>query len=327
VAAGGEWSSWTTGEVNQQQRPHIWYFALSACTAGGRNATQGVDFQLRLRQPGGSELSYEQMHMPAASLLVVLCLSGLLAHLANRWSRLQHGSGSSPAELQALACIVLLHWTAELSQLLHLHRYEQQGFGDSGFKATASMLSMMSQVASCTLLLTIAQGHTFVGASSLEPSVGALRRTAVPVSLLHALLVGHGVSQGSHAEKHHENEGAVGLAIVAMRLHFLIWFLICLRRLRQQCRSVGLLGFLAHFQVVGSAYFLAHPIIYGVVQVFAPYFRQPLLHVGLATLQTSISVWLAGLFSPRGIYFGVSTLCLPLLPGACRMSASGCKMS
>merc|ERR1719297_462496 len=109
------------------------------------------------------------------------------------------------------------------------------------------MLFVFSQVASCTLLIAIAKGYTLV--SSKDVGLASVKRVAAPVALLHAGLVGHGAWQGDHAEKHHENEGAAGWAIVAVRLLLFVWFTRSTWTLHQQCQSFRLQGFLERFRL------------------------------------------------------------------------------
>jgi len=314
VAARGQWSSWADGEVEQHQRAHIWYFALSGCAAVGRNATSGLDYEIRYLNPDSSELSVELRYMPCATLLAVLCLTAFLVQFAQRCRRFHSSLGTVPPVLRALASAALLQWAAEVLHLLHLRWYEQQGVGESFLEAASGMLFMMSQVASCTLLIAIAKGYTLLNTGDM--GLNCLRRVAVPVALVHAGLVGHGSWQGDHSDKHHENEGAVGWMIVLVRLLLFAWFVMCARELHQQCRSFRLQGFLDRFVLAGSAYFLAFPLLYCIVQAFAPYLQHPLLHIGTASMQTCASVWLAELFLSRGDYFEVSTLSSPLLPSS-----------
>jgi len=313
VASGGEWSSWADGEVEQSQRAHIWYFALSGCSAVGRNATAGVDFEVRYRQPDESELSVELRLMPCATLLAVLCLSGFLAHVAHRCRSLRQSMGQVPPVVRVLVGATVLQWAAEVLHLLHLQLYEKQGMGESSLEATSGILFMLSQVASCTLLIAIAKGYTLVSSGDL--GLDSMKRFAVIVAILKVGLVGHDAWQGDHSDKHHENEGAVGWTIVIVRLLLLAWFITCVRSLHQRCRSLRLQGFLERFQLAGSAYFLAYPVIYTVVQVVAPYLQHPILHIGTAASQTCASIWLSDLFLSKGAYFQVSTLSSPLLPG------------
>merc|ERR1719336_197472 len=139
----------------------------------------------------------------------------------------------------------------------------------------------------------------------------------MPVALLHAGLVGRCAWQGDHSEKRHENEGAAGWAIVAVRLLLFVWFTRSTWMLHQQCQSFRLQGFLERFRLAGSLYFLSFPVIYTVVQVFAPYLQHPILHVSTALMQICAAVWLSDLFLSRGAYFQVSALSCSLLPGAC----------
>jgi len=312
--AGEEWGAWAEGSVKQSRRTHIWYFALSGCDAPSRNFTQSVDFEIHYQQADTSELSYELQLMPYATLLAVVCLSAFLVHFARRCRRFQESAGNVHPVILVLGSAVLLQWLAEVLHLLHLQIYERRGFGESTFEASSSMLFMLSQVASCSLLIAIANGYTLL-AGSKDIGMESVKWIAVLVALLHTVFVGHGTLQGDHAEKHHENEGTVGWAIVFLRLLLLAWFAASLMALRKQSQSCKLQVFLGRFQLAGSAYFLAYPAIYATVQVFAPYLQHPILHICTATMQVCAALWLSDLFLSRGAYFEASTLSGSLLPG------------
>merc|ERR1712217_143430 len=116
------------------------------------------------------------------------------------------------------------------------------------------------------------------------------------------------------AYRHHEHEGAIGWAILVLRLLLFAWFLKSL----QECQRAGgirLHQVLQEFRVAGSVYFLAYPALLLVVQVFAPYLRHPIMHTGLLTMQLASSAWLASLFLSRGTYFRASVLSASMLPG------------
>jgi len=313
-ATGGEWSVWTGGTLEQSVRSHIWYFALSKCTGGhmASNATIEVDYELRSLQFDSSELSVELRYMPAATVLSVLCLTGYLLRFGVQCWRFQQSVGMVHPVIRALAGAVLLQWTAQVLHLSHLLAYERDGIGFPSQEVTADMLFMLSQVVSATLLIVIAQGYTLLQAKEAELS--AIKPVAALVALLHMVLVGHGKMQGDHSQKHHENEGIVGWALLLVRLLLFVWFAIGVRVLKQK-GGFRLQHFLNRFMFAGSLYFLSYPAIFLLVQAFAPYMRHPILTIALVAMQTASSFWLSDLFFSRGAYYEVSSLSGSLLPG------------
>lgn len=315
-----EWGPWMGGVLEQTVRPHIWYFALSKCHGQG-TATFDVDFELRSQQYDASELSVELRHMPCATVLAVLCLTGFFARFVVRCRRLRRSVGEVHPVIRALAAAVLLQWTAQVLHLLQLQLYERDGVGESSIDAAADILFMLSQVVSSTLLIVIAQGYTL---GSKDGDLSAVKPVAAAIAVLHVVLVGHGKLQASHAEQHHENEGAVGWAILVLRLALFGWFAAGVQALRS-AGSLRLQHFLQSFQVAGSLYFLSYPAIYTVVQAFAPYLQHPIMQIGLVAMQTTSAIWLSDLFLSRGAYFQVSTLNSSLLPGGIRCVPIGSK--
>jgi len=312
LRATDEWGPWMGGVLEQNVRPHIWYFALSKCIGHVTNSTFEVDFELRSQQHDSSELSVELRHMPAATMLSLLCLSGFLVRFAMLCRRFQQRSGAIHLVIRTLAVSVLLQWTAQVLHLCHLLAYERNGVGEPGLDASADILFMLSQVVNCTLLLLIAQGYTLI--QSKDAEWAAIKPLAAVVALLHVMLVGHGKLQGDHAEKHHENEGVVGWAILLVRVLLYVWFAAGIR-VSKQSGSLRLQSFLQRFQFAGSLYFLSYPVIFLITQVFAPYLRHPVMQIGLTAMQTGAAFWLSDLFLSRGAYYEVSTLSSSLLLG------------
>jgi hypothetical protein len=299
--------------LSHRVRPHIWYFGLSRCAAEG-DATVGVDYVLHLQQDGGSELSLELRHMFCATVLAVLCLSGFLVHFSLQCRRFQRGCGAGKLHpvIRVLAGAVLLQWAAQVLLLLHLLFYRQTGVGASGLAACADVLFMLSQVLSSALLLVIARGYTLLG--SRHEELTSARPTLAAMALLHVALVSCDKLLGDRFDKHHDNAGAVGWGILAVRMLLWAWFIFGIRGLRRQSDSPRLHDFLRRFQLAGSLYFLAYPAIYLTTKAFAEYLQHPVMHVGLVAMQAGASLWLSRMFLLRGHFQEISALGAPLLP-------------
>jgi len=298
--------------LEQRVRPHIWYFALSKC---GRGFTRYVvDFELKMQQQDGSELGQEFQHMFVASLLAIACLSVFLVRFSTQCCHLLRSTGQVHPAILTLAGAVLMQWLAQILHAAHLQLHESAGESESGMETLADVLFMLSQVVSSTLLVVMARGYTLLSCKDNE--LIAAKPTAAAIALLHVALVGHGKLQGEHASKHHENGGAVGWALVAVRLVLCAWFLMCVQDLiRQQSRCSELQAFLPQFRIAGVLYFFSYPTIFFVAQVVAPYWQHPVIHVGLCAMQTVSAFWLSELFlSRRSQYNQASTMSNLTLP-------------
>merc|ERR1719171_2868688 len=133
--------------------------------------------------------------------------------------------------------------------------------------------------------------------------------------VVHAALVSFGKLQDESASKYHENEGAIGWVLLSVRLMLFVWFLFATQASQRE-GGLRLQQFLHSFRLAGSVYFLAYPILFVVVQIFAAYLRHRILQIGLLAMQTASSLWLAQLFLSRGAYFKVSALSSSFLPGS-----------
>lgn len=313
LAPAGEWGPWRGGQVAHVVRSHIWYFAISNCQGvRGNLAPMDVDFEMRMRQFDQSELSVEMMYMPVVSIMTFVWLTTFLCSFAARCYNLMRSIGFMHPVIRVLAVAIFLQWAAEAFNMFHLLVYQKNGIGFCVADALAEVCFMLSQVISSTLLIAIAQGYT-LRRSSTAPLL-LLRLMAVVVAVFHVMLVGLDKVQVDESDRHHENEGAVGWFILAARIALYAWFMVGVQALQQK-GGFKLQSFLQRFQLAGSAYFLAYPVIFIVVQLFAPYLRHPLMELGLLTMQTAAAVWLADLFLSRGAYFEVSQLGSSLLPG------------
>jgi hypothetical protein len=301
--------------LEQRVRRHIWYVALSDCrrAVGIGNETVNIDFEFRARQEDGSEFSVEMRHMPAIHGLSLLGFSGLFVLYVMRCRDFWRSYGALHPVIWILTGAMALQYVAQALQMAHLWRYEQDGVGRSTFEALSGNIFMASQVIHTALLVAIARGYTLLRLKVSD--IDLIKPIAAVVMLTHTAIVGCGHMYDDPAYRHHEYQGTVGWAILAIRLVLFAWFLQSVGA-TQRLGGVRLESFLQQFSLAGSMYFLAYPAIFLIVQVFAPYLRQPIMHVGLLVMQLASNLWLASLFLSRGTYFKVSALSASMLPGS-----------
>jgi hypothetical protein len=276
-----------------------------------QNRSNSLDFEYRARQDGGSEFSIEMGAMPAVHGFTLIASSLCMASFAARCRREWHNTGALHPVLWILAAAIAFQYGAQVLQMGHLWRYQNDGVGCGTMDALSSHFFMVSQVIHTTLLIAIARGYTLLRLKVDDCEL--LKSVGVVAMLAHSSLVGLRALRDDTAYRHHEHEGAIGLGILALRLLLFAWFL----KSSQTCQAAGgfrLHKFLREFRLAGSVYFLAYPTLLLVLQVFAPYLRHPILHVGLLTMQLASSAWLASMFLSRGTYFQVSALGAPMLP-------------
>lgn len=277
-----------------------------------RNHTFVIDYELHLKQGDNSEFSVEMRHMLTANVVALLGFSGFLARYAVQCGAFRRSAGMVHMVIWILTASMLLQYAGQLLHTVHLWRYRSDGAGAQTFDLISEVLFMMSQVIQVTLFIAIALGYTFRRSTIAELEV--LKPIALAVSVVHAALVGLSKSRDGTSFKYHENEGAIGWLLLVIRLILYSWFITATEASRQK-GGLQLQSFLRQFQVAGSMYFLAYPLIFVVVQVFAPYLQHPLMQTGLLAMQTTSHVWLARLFFSRGVYFEASVLSSSLLPG------------
>jgi len=179
---------------------------------------------------------------------------------------------------------------------------------------------MLSQVLQTTLLIAIAMGYTLL--PSTQNSMMVVKLLVASSLIIHAVLVSFGNMQEESASKYHENEGAVGWVLLTVRLMLFAWFLVSTQA-SQNASGPKLQSFLQRFRIAGSMYFLAYPLLFVIVQIFAAYLQHPIMQIGLLAMQTISNVCLSKLFLSRGAYFEVSSLGSSFLPGSHGVSCYG----
>eukprot|EP00929_Paragymnodinium_shiwhaense_P102175 TRINITY_DN6535_c0_g1_i1.p1 TRINITY_DN6535_c0_g1~~TRINITY_DN6535_c0_g1_i1.p1 ORF type:complete len:477 (+),score=85.44 TRINITY_DN6535_c0_g1_i1:122-1552(+) len=310
----GEWSLPAAGLLYHVMRSHIWYFAVSSCGGGDDLGGDGkpleLEYEFHARQQDGSEFSVEARYMPAAEALALLGLSAFLVRSARRCEEIQRSAGALHPVIWVLGAALLLRYVSHVANLIHLIKYRSDGVGLHSLDLLAEVLFMLSQAVHGTLLLAIAKGYTLLPMKEGDSTLAMIASLAA-----HAALVCFGKLQESTSPyRHHDNDGLAGWGIVFIRLVLFAWFCYSLQLTRAR-GSFMLKDFLNRFQLAGSLYFLAYPLVFIVAQLFAPYLRAPIMVISLLLVQASADYWLAELFTQRGAYFKVSTLSASLLPG------------
>lgn len=314
IPVSGRWGEWSGGEVTQNIRPHIWYFAVSNCNQKSStplNGTFSIDYEFRA-QDGGSEFSVEMQYMLPVSVAGLVAFSLFLVVFARRCLAFRRSVGSVHVVVWVLTAAMLLQFAGQVFEIVHLWRFSDDGVGAQTFDAISQVLLMMSQVVQTTLLISIALGYTLLHLTLDE--LALVKPMTFVVCVIHAALVAIGKFHGDSHFKYHENEGLVGWVLLALRLALYIWFVLAVKE-SQQKGGFRLQAFLQQFRTVGSIYFLAYPVLFVIVQVFAPYLQHPIMQTGLLTMQTGSHFWLASLFLSRGNYFKASVLGSSVLPG------------
>jgi hypothetical protein len=306
------WNSVSRGTLNQKVRPHIWYFVFSSCRGKDEGEQYDIEYELNMKQFDDSEFSIEMRPMLLTHMLVLLGLTAFLARFASRCQHFLRTMGSMHPVICTLVVAVVLQWTAQAFHTSHLWRFRADGEGMPAVDMLSEVLFMLSQVVISTMLIAIAQGYTLVTSHGDELSV--IKPVAAVVAIIHVALVFCDNMQGEASDKHHENAGSVGWVLLAIRLGLFAWFKVGTGALQRNA-SFKLQNFLQIYHLAGSLYFLAYPVFLVLVQVFAPYLRHTILQMGLLTMQTCSSFWLADLFLSRGMYHDISALGSSCLPG------------
>jgi len=312
VGPAGIWGSWANGTIRQNVRPHVWYFAISDCNRTLKNGTYTFQFELEAKQEGGSHFSVELQWAPIANLLSLLGCSAFLFSFWRRSCRFFNSVGSLHPVIYTLGAILVVQFAAQALHTGHLTLYRWNGQGSRVMEVLSEVLFMLCQVIQTSLLVVIALGYTL-----LKSKLGDLD-FALPVcgvvALVHIALVILDKAQDGAAHRFTDHDGATGWIFMVLRLGLYAWFLLAAN---STATSGGfrLKAFLGKFRLAASLYFLAYPLTFLVMQLFAPYLREPVMEGGIMAAQVASNIWLASLFLDRGAYFEASSLSASPLPG------------
>jgi len=310
----GKWEELKTHGLIQTVRPHIWYFGLSTCDSDFENVVMEVDYEIHMLQFDGSEMSLEMRHMLPTNAVALAYLTVFIICFGLKCRRFQNTAGGVHPVILALAAAVALQWVGQALHMAHLWMYRTNGVGSNVADGFADICIMLSQVVNAALLVAIAQGYTLLHSEVDElNTVGPI---VAMVAILHVACVCFDKFDGELSNQHHQHHGVIGCVMFAVRMFLFMWFIRSTRSLYQKS-GFKLQTFLQRFQTVGSVYFLAYPVIFLVVQLFAEYLQHPILQICLLTVQSASAFWLAHLFLSRGEFYAVSTLSSSFLPGGC----------
>ena len=161
-------------------------------------------------------------------------LVGFTAFLAvfyRRYRVLRRKLGEIHPVVKSLAAAATAQYVAQIFHMVHLMVYRFNGFGFVALEVLSEILFMLSQVVVTTLLLLIGYGYTLVESELFDPwkaLVCILLGTGIQV-----LLSSVGKLREEHAQRFHEHEGGVGMALLVLDLAhgFAAFFAAC------ACRS------------------------------------------------------------------------------------------
>jgi hypothetical protein len=316
----GEWGEPIHHTLTQYVRSHIWYFAMADCEGSLGNQTVELDYEMHAWQHDDSEFGVESRYSLSTEIVSLVGYGALLCYMAYRCQAIRESAGFLHPVIWALACGAALQCASQVTHLIHLVRYSADGEGLWMLDVSAEILFMGSQVLHATLLIAIARGYTLLPSNKSDEST--VRLGFIATLAAHAALVWFSkVQEGTSSHRHHDKDGFLGSVIVFVRVLLLVCFLASANSTRSRA-GYELDSFLRKFQSAGALYFLAYPVLFLIVGLFAPYLRQPISHCGLLLMQATVDVWLTTMFLSRGAYFKVSSLSSPLLAFS---SAGACK--
>jgi len=309
----GEWGKWVNGTLRQSVRPHIWYFAISDCKQSlTDDQLYKFEVEFEARQQGGSEFSIEAAWSLATHALMLAGFTVFLFFFQRRTVRFYDKNGGLHPVIWTLIVIMLVQYVAEVLHTGHLVMYRSNGAGSGPLEVLAEVFAIVAQVAETSLLITIASGYTLTRSSLGDLDIVPL--VLVIIAFINIVVAVTEKMQEETANRFTEFEGLKGWLFLGFRVAVFIWFWLAARWTADDGGG-RIAHFLGKFRVAASLYFLSYPLMFFVVQVFAPYWRKPVMESGMMLAQVCSNFWLSSLFLTRGAYFEASSLGMSPLPG------------
>eukprot|EP00746_Dinoflagellata_sp_MGD_P010894 gnl/MRDRNA2_/MRDRNA2_122668_c0_seq1.p1 gnl/MRDRNA2_/MRDRNA2_122668_c0~~gnl/MRDRNA2_/MRDRNA2_122668_c0_seq1.p1 ORF type:complete len:429 (-),score=57.65 gnl/MRDRNA2_/MRDRNA2_122668_c0_seq1:48-1334(-) len=315
----GGWGMWQNGTVFQSVRSHVWYFSLSACgpsNYGMNNITRQVQFEARFLQADKSEFSVELKGMLTFHVMYILGFTSFLFKYFSFCRSYVRSAESLHPVIWVLSGAIGLQYLGEVLRADHLWDYSTNGLGVQVVELLSEICFTTSQVLLTSLLITIGMGYTLLQSKMAE--LEKIVPLVVLIAIVHIFIVSFAKLKDDASFKFHDHEGATGWVLLLLRLVLYIWFVGAVKKTANDA-GMRLQLFLDKFLIAGSLYFLAFPILFVAVQIFAPYLQHKILTGGLLFVQTGTNLWLAHLLLSRGEYFKVSTLSSSFLPGGAKV--------
>ncbi|KAF4684583.1 hypothetical protein FOZ62_030538, partial [Perkinsus olseni] len=161
LPANGEWSGWVSGELSQTVRPHVWYFAVLDCGEQLKSTTR-IKFEFIANQENGSEFSAE-LRGTRGIVWVQLIISVLFTwFFAKECRKFVRSADSLHPVVITLACAIGLQFCSTVFELIHLHNYNNNGYGVKPLDVLSEICGMLVEVLLSSLLILIALGYTLL---------------------------------------------------------------------------------------------------------------------------------------------------------------------
>ncbi|CAK0841028.1 unnamed protein product, partial [Prorocentrum cordatum] len=166
-------------------------------------------------------------------------------------AKFMRSAGSIHPVIWVLISGLVVQYIAQVFHWLHLWKYSYDGSGIKALEVLSEIMFMLSQVLQTSLLILIALGYTLL--QSRMGELDLMIPMCFMIGVIHVMLVGFGKIKDDASYKYHENEGAVGYILLAIRLGLYLWFLWAVNS-SSNAGGMKLRSFLMQFRLAGTIY-------------------------------------------------------------------------
>jgi hypothetical protein len=311
IPKNGEWSPDLSGTLSQRSKPHFWYFAVADCK-GAFESKQRIKIELTITNSDGSQFSLEERGLINFYILVLVVflvtLWGNLTRLIRKFKKTEDLETSLVILNLAVGC----NFSSIVLEVIHLIVYAYNGRGLVVLDFFSQALEVISSLIVTIMFLLMSSGWSLKYKEL--PDADTWVPVGLLVMLLHLLIVGLGRITDDAYYKFSDYEGVPGALIVILRICMWGWFVFSIQKVLASTHG-QLAGFVVHFSIVVSMYFLSVPGLVLFSWLFVTYWRHTVITIGGLLIQTGVFFLLSFLFSERSTYYKVSTMSSSVLPG------------
>lgn len=300
-------------KVTQHVRPYVWYLVATLCDA---KKEVPLDYKVTFLNSDNSHFSFHETPYPVLyTVLFVFCFAALLYVGFVCWQRMAKSTLMHRSALQLMAALAL-QALAFFLETLHLTWYSYDGVGSPACDLLSDVSGKLSQFMVAWTLLDLTWGwfHTTIAQEWKQTAaIGAMFAVFLTYLAIPVLTRSSFGSAGVRVS-HHEHDSWMGFLLMILKAVLCLAFGYgCMKTYRSE-PSAQQQKFLQVFAVLGSAWFLAFPVIVVIAELVPPYYQHMASTIGVVLCQMIGLTFLCVLLLSNTDYYRLMTSADVLLP-------------
>lgn len=296
VAQGPDGFSWSETVV-EKLRPRFWYAVLASRTC--QSMVTASDYSFLFLQADGSQLSHDEVGLPAFRLVMLFVWGGMAAlHIAVTYAYSQW----KPAQLRWLTVPMAMEVLAQTLLTAHWQTKEANGLGSPGSEAVSRGLHELALLAIWSILVATSGGTGVVrrqlfGSDNLASMAGMLGTLGVFVVEI-VLLLWYELARDPSSAEFIFDSGA-GVTVVVLQTGLGLWFLVTARWIFFAASDPEMRDWVKRLALVGLPAFMILPIAAIVGAAMPAYERFNVVETVMGSVYVVVVAFIMLLFQPK----------------------------